>query len=203
MRTLRTTWLLPNGYPKPEAYRTAVVIPADAASLAQAAVNARWAHIDATGLLLPLLPPGRSGDQQARNTHVADLLQNLEGGWFELHIAGLMLATDRFRDVRWSVESPEREDLALGETDIVTMDRGTLSPLFISCKSSTSFPKPLEHIFALRQRATHFGGTFAQAVLCIARLHSAEDEKRILGFCRAANVRPLIGDEKIATWLNP
>ena len=202
--TLRTAWFLPNGYPLPEAWRTAVPIPANAAAqLAQAAVTLGWATIDHLGRFTPAPPLLSAGDQQKRNAFVSDLLQNLEGGWFELYVAGLLLATPHFHDLRWSVEATtDREDLALGENDLVALDRRTLSPVFISCKSSTSFPKPLEHVFSLRQRASHFGGTFAQAVLCISRTHNAEDAKRILGFCKAASVTPLFGDEAIAAWLN-
>ena len=202
IKTLRAAWLLPNGFPLPEAWRTAVPIPPAAAPLAQAAVSAGWAKIDTLGRFLPQLPALQSGDQATRTAFVADLLQNLEGGWFELHVAALMLATAHFHDLRWSVETTrDRSDLALGENDLVALDRRTLSPLFVSCKSSTSFEKPLEHIFALRQRATHFGGTFAHAVLCVSRLHYADQEKYLRDFCRAAGVRLLLGEAELSTWL--
>ena len=202
VRNLRSAWLLANGFPQPDAWRTAVAIPSAAAPLAQAAVSARWAKIDDLGRFIPQLPALQSGDQSTRTALVSDLLQNIEGGWFELHVAGLMLATPHFHDLRWSVETTrDRADLALGENDLVALDRRTLSPLFVSCKSSTSFDKPLEHIFSLRQRATHFGGTFAQAVLCVSRLHFADQEKYLRDFSRAAGVRLLLGDEELAAWL--
>ena len=203
IRDLRTQWLLPNDSPRPDAYRTGVALTPAGEPLAQAAVQANWATIDASGRFLPRLPVGTSGDHLRRDRFVADLLQNLEGGWFELHLAGQMLAAGHFHDVRWSVESPHRPDLALGENDVVALDRRSLSPVFVSCKSSSSFPKPLEHIFSLRQRATHFGGTYAQAVLCISRLHFADQEKSLRAFCRVAQVRLLLGSVEIGAWLKP
>jgi len=203
VKNLRDAWLLPNGYSKPDAWRTGVAIPPAAAPLAEAAVTAGWSRIDESGKFVPQLPPNRAGDQATRSACVAALVQNLEGGWFELHVAALMLASGRFHSLSWSVESPDRSDLALGETDIVALDRHSLSPLFVSCKSSTSFEKPLEHIFSLRQRATHFGGTFAQAVLCVSRLHYDDQEKNLRDFCRAANVRLLLGEKEFAAWLAP
>lgn len=203
LQSVRAQWLLPNASPRPEAYRTGIAVTPAGEPLAQAAVQANWATIDAGGCFLPRLPLGVSGDQLRRDRFVAELLQNLEGGWFELHLARLMLAAGHFHDVRWSVESPDRPDLALGENDVVALDRRNLSPVFVSCKSSSSFPKPLEHIFSLRQRATHFGGTYAQAVLCIARLPFADQEKFLRDFCRVANVRLLVGTDPFHAWLKP
>lgn len=203
LRSVREKWLLPNDSPRAEAYRTGVALTPAGEPLAQAAVQANLATIDSSGRFLPVLPLGVSGDQLRRDRIVADLVQNLEGGWFELHLAGLMLAAGHFHDVRWSVESPDRPDLALGENDVVALDRRNLSPVFVSCKSSSSFPKPLEHIFSLRQRATHFGGTYAQAVLCISRLHFADQEKSLRAFCRVAQVRLLLGSAEIQAWLKP
>ncbi len=203
LKSLRAHWLSPNDSPRPEAYRTGVALTPAGEPLAQAAVQANWANIDASGRFLPRLPFGISGDQLRRDRSVADLVQNLEGGWFELYLAGQMLAAGYFHDVRWSVESPDRPDLALGENDVVALDRRNLSPVFVSCKSSSSFPKPLEHIFSLRQRATHFGGTYAQAVLCISRLHFADQEKSLRAFCRVAQVRLLLGSAEIHAWLKP
>ncbi len=201
LRSVREKWLPHNDSPSAEAYRTGVALTSAGEPLAQAAVQANWATIDSSGRFLPVLPLGVSGDQLRRDRIVADLVQNLEGGWFELHLAGQMLAAGHFHDVRWSVESPDRPDLALGENDVVALDRRTLSPVFVSCKSSSSFPKPLEHIFSLRQRASHFGGTYAQAVLCIARLHFADQEKSLRAFCRVARVQLLLGPTEIQAWL--
>ena len=203
LQSLRNKWLLPNRSPCPEAHRTGVAITPTSEPLAQAALQANWATIDASGCFLPRLSLGISGDQLRRDRFVAELLQNLEGGWFELHLAGQMLATGHFHDVRWSVESPDRPDLALGENDVVALDRRTLAPVFVSCKSSSSFSKPLEHIFSLRQRATHFGGTHARAVLCISRLHFADQEESLRAFCRVAQVRLLLGSAEIHAWLKP
>ena len=203
LRSVREKWLLPNDAPRAEAYRTGVSLTPEGEHLAQAAVQANLATIDASGSFLPTLPLGVSGDQLRRDRIVADLVQNLEGGWFELHLAGQMLAAGHFHDVRWSVESPDRPDLALGENDVVALDRRNLSPVFVSCKSSSSFSKPLEHIFSLRQRATHFGGTHAQAVLCVSRLHFADQEKSLRAFCRVAQVRLLLGSPEIQAWLKP
>ena len=203
VQSVRRQWLLPNDFPRSEAYRTGVAITPTSEPLAQAAVQANWATIDAGGCFLPRLPLGVSGDQLRRDRFVAELLQNLEGGWFELHLARLMLAAGHFHDVRWSVESPDRPDLALGENDVVALDRRTLAPVFVSCKSSSSFSKPLEHIFSLRQRATHFGGTHARAVLCISRLRFADQEESLRAFCRVAQVRLLLGSAEIHAWLKP
>ena len=203
LKSVRTHWLLPNDTPRAEAYRSGVALTPAGEPLAQAAVQANWATIDTSARFLPRLPLGISGDHRRRDRFVAELLQSLEGGWFELHLAGQMLAAGHFLEVRWSVESPDRPDLALGENDVVALDRRNLSPVFVSCKSSSSFPKPLEHVFSLRQRATHFGGTYAQAVLCISRLHFADQEKSLRDFCRVAQVRLLLGSAEINAWLKP
>lgn len=201
LKLLRNQWLLPNDSPNPEAYLRGVAISPASDSLAQAAVQAKWAKIDTGGCFLPALPIGIAGDQMKRSRFVADLFQNLAGGWFELYLAGLMIGSPHFHDVRWGVESPDRPDLALGENDVVALDRRSLSPVFVSCKSSSSFEKPLEHIFSLRQRATHFGGTHAQAVLCIARLHFPDQEKILSAYCRVAGVKLLIGTLQFNIWL--
>lgn len=198
---LRGHWFIQAGrYAHHEAWRTPVAIPPAAASLAEAAAAAGWGLIDSAGRFVPQFPLPVARDKTAREAGVSALLKNLEGGWFELLVADQMTTSGHFRDLRWSVES-SRADLGLGENDLVGLDQRTLSPVFVSCKSSTSLTKPLEHIFSLQQRATHFGGTFATAVLCIARVHSADDEKRLREFCRAARVIPVIGDADRAAWL--
>lgn len=202
VRTLAERWFHPmQKHVLPDAWRTAVAIPSSAApsALAQAAAQAGLATIDDLGRLLPK----NAADHTQRAEAIRDLHQNLEGGWLELHLASAMFASGRFHDLRWSVQSPERPDLGLGENDLVALDRLTLAPVFVSCKSSTAFAKPLEHIFSLRQRALHFGGTFAKAVLCIERSYSEEQETQIKGFCRAANVQLHLGPADFAKWLQP
>jgi Domain of unknown function (DUF1887). len=204
IQALRHAWLDAKGIPLPQAWCTNVAAPDNAAcALAEAAKAAGWARIDANGKFSPLVPVNQAGDSRLRADFVKGLLQNLEGGWFELHVARRMLESGHFHDLRWSVQSPGRRDLALGENDIVALDRRSLSPVFVSCKSSTAFDRPLEHIFSLRQRATHFGGTFAQAVLCIARLYHEDQKQELQGFCRAASVRLVVGEDALARWLAP
>jgi len=204
IQDLRQAWLDAKGSVQPQAWRTGVAVPDNAAcALAEAAKAADWARIDPNGRFSPFVPVNQAGDSRLRIEFVKRLLQNLEGGWFELHVARHMLDSGHFHDLRWSVQSPGRHDLALGENDIVALDRRSLSPVFVSCKSSTAFDRPLEHIFSLRQRATHFGGTFAQAVLCIARLYHEDQKQELQGFCRAASVRLVVGEDALARWLAP
>lgn len=106
----------------------------------------------------------------------------LEGQWFELAVADRMKRGDRFSDIRWSVRSDSPADAA-GETDIVAFDRQTLALTFVSCKCSDRHVSPLEHVFATRQRALAFGGTFAN---CVFVFHAVNETRDLLvSACRA------------------
>jgi hypothetical protein len=37
--------------------------------------------------------------------------------------------------------------------------------------------KPLEHVFATRDRALEFGGTFAQTIFCVGKFHDANKRR--------------------------
>jgi len=89
----------------------------------------------------------------------------LIGGWLELYVADLMTANaDRFTDVHWSVEAP---DTALGETDVVAVDKARAALHLVSCKSTLFSARPLEHLEALSQRRRDMGGAFARATLAV------------------------------------
>jgi len=200
IQNLRSTWLPAHGRSTATSVRP-VPIDAAATDLAEAAVAAGWAEIDTDGRFQPIASAHAS--IAARLQAPAELIKQLEGGWCELRAADLMLTSGRFSDLRWSVQAPALEQIALGETDIIALDRQSLRPVFVSCKSSTQFNKPLEHLFALRQRTVHFGGTFAESVLWIARVVHDEDHQRLVAWCRAAHVRLVLGLGPHNDWLRP
>ncbi len=128
-----------------------------------------------------------------------DNFKTLEGGWFELAVADAMMASGKYRDVLWEVQSGS--DQALGETDVVAMAKGTPSLLFVSCKSSdTHLNKPLEHLGNLRMRANRFGGSHSRASFCLFRSSRKTQDDNIREFCRILQVQPLIGEECLTKW---
>ncbi|MBN2451013.1 MAG: DUF1887 family protein, partial [Lentisphaeria bacterium] len=123
----------------------------------------------------------------------------LAGGWLELYVADLMTANpQRFADVRWSVEA---QDKAIGETDVVAVDRESAALHLISCKTSVMGIKPLEHLEALSQRRHDMGGAFAKATLAVFR-DPARQADQIRRWGRLLQVDVAFGDE-IASRLGP
>lgn len=113
------------------------------------------------------------------------LSRTLVGGWFELHCFGNMAQSGNFSDLRTGVQATATR--TLGETDIVGVDRaGAL--VFVSCKADDQALKPLEHVFALRQRTREFGGSHARAILRIGQVANAEKQKTIQEACFALGV---------------
>lgn len=118
------------------------------------------------------------------------LSRTLVGGWFELHCFGFMARSGDFADLRTGLQA--RGTRVLGETDIVGVDRdGAL--VFVSCKADDQALKPLEHIFALRQRTREFGGSHARSILRIGRFKNAEKQKTVQEACHALGVEFHIG----------
>lgn len=119
-----------------------------------------------------------------------DLTRTLVGGWFELHCFDLMSRCGDFPDLLTGVQA--KGTRVLGETDIVGVDRNG-SLVFVSCKADDQALKPLDHVFALRQRAREFGGSHARAILRIGRVDNIEKQKTIQESCLALGVELHIG----------
>jgi hypothetical protein len=124
------------------------------------------------------------------------LCSTLVGGWFELHCFGLMARSRNFSDLHTGVQA--KGTRVLGETDIVGVDRNG-SLIFVSCKADDLALKPLEHVFAMRQRAREFGGSHARAILRIGRFKNAEKQKTIQEACLALGVELHVGLEDAPT----
>lgn len=119
----------------------------------------------------------------------------LLGGWFELHVYEAMRASTRFADLRTEVQSRDRSDQAMGETDIMGIDCHQLGLVFVSCKLSDEFlTKPLEHVFATRHRALEFGGTFGQTVFCIRQFRDPNKRRMVEDACRVVRARLIVGE---------
>jgi len=129
----------------------------------------------------------RGSDSRLRKT--LKISRALVGGWFELLVYDRMFSSGRFSDLRTEVQS-QKNSQSLGETDILAIDLTRPGLVFVSCKLSDEFlQKPLEHVFATRQRAVEFGGTFAQAILCIRDFVIPGRRKTIEEACQVAGVR--------------
>jgi hypothetical protein len=124
------------------------------------------------------------------------LSRTLVGGWFELHCFDRMARSGHFVDLRTGVQA--KGTRVLGETDIVGVDRNG-SLIFVSCKADDLALKPLEHVFAMRQRAREFGGSHARAILRIGRFKIAEKQKTIQEACLALGVELHAGLEDAPT----
>lgn len=123
----------------------------------------------------------------------------LIGGWFELHVFESMQASGRFSDLRTEVQSRDRSQQAIGETDILGIDLQQLGLVFVSCKLSDEFlSKPLEHVFATRHRAVEFGGTFAQTVFCIREFRDPNKRRIFSDACRVVRTRLIEGEPNFA-----
>jgi len=119
----------------------------------------------------------------------------LLGGWFELRVFEAMRASGRFGDLRTEVQSRDRSQQAIGETDILGIDLHQLGLVFVSCKLSDQFlSKPLEHVFATRHRALEFGGTFAQTIFCLREFRDPNKQRIFLDACRVVRARLLEGE---------
>lgn len=124
-----------------------------------------------------------------------DINKALLGGWFELHVYARMAASGRFTDLRTEVQSRDRSQQAIGETDIMGIDLKQLGLVFVSCKLSDEFlSKPLEHVFATRHRALEFGGTFAQTVFCVRDFRDPNKQRIFSDACRVVRARLVEGE---------
>lgn len=124
-----------------------------------------------------------------------DINKALLGGWFELHVYDRMAASGRFTDLRTEVQSRDRSQQAIGETDIMGIDLKQLGLVFVSCKLSDEFlSKPLEHVFATRHRALEFGGTFAQTLFCVRQFRDPNKQRIFSDACRVVRARLIEGD---------
>jgi hypothetical protein len=131
---------------------------------------------------LPDGPAKQLGKQAEKN------FRRLEGSWFELFVCDRMQISGHCIDLRWSVEA--KPDAAV-ETDIVALDRRTLSLLFVSCKVSDEHVRALEHVFETRQRAVRFGGTFAQSAFVFGAVRNTQKRQDLIAACRALRARLL------------
>jgi len=139
-----------------------------------------------------LVLPGatRTPDDRVRAT--LRCLQELEGSWYEYACAHAMLTSGRFADIHIGVESQRRDD-SLGETDIVAVDPERLALAFVSCKVSDTHVKPLEHVFATRQRAVEFGGAFSHTMFCVHRFDDHGKRTTFEAACRTLRCGLLVG----------
>lgn len=129
--------------------------------------------------------------------------RTLEGGWWELAVLDMMYRSGRFQDIRWSVESGSGgPSQAFGENDIVAIDRQRLALVFVSCKASDSFlTKPLEHVFATRERATRYGGTFAHVAFAFFESRKPQVRQTFQNACTTVGARFLPSADDVAEWL--
>jgi hypothetical protein len=124
----------------------------------------------------------------------------LLGGWFELYVYDIMQSSGRFGDLRTEVQSRDRSQQAIGETDIMGIDRHQLGLVFVSCKLSDEFlGKPLEHVFATRHRALEFGGTFAQTIFCVREFRDPNKRRIFADACRVVRARLIEGEPDFCT----
>lgn len=124
-----------------------------------------------------------------------DINKAMLGGWFELHVYERMAASGRFTDLRTEVQSRDRSQQAIGETDIMGIDLQQLGLVCVSCKLSDEFlSKPLEHVFATRHRALEFGGTFAQTVFCVRHFRDPNKHRIFADACRVVRARLVEGE---------
>lgn len=142
-------------------------------------------------------PICRSSDRRGQRSELETLSNLLGGSWLELFVVDLLSLSHHFGDVRWSLEPVRLQDRALGETDVVCVDRQTCRLLVISCKQSLQQSTPLEHMEALVQRTRTLGGSHARPVLAVLRVRPDEQEK-FRHWAKSLGVDLLISDQIIA-----
>lgn len=130
-----------------------------------------------------------NSDQKTRE--LERLYRALEGGWFEVLTYHRMRKSGRFMDVRMNVES--REQQTFGENDVVAVDLKRLALTFVSCKNTDKYVQPLEHVFAIRQRATEYGGSHAGVILCIRKCADPQKRKMLQKACEAVRAEFIEG----------
>ena len=138
---------------------------------------------------------GNTLKKEDRVSAALDVLKALTGGWFELVVFESMHKSGRYGDLRTGVQSRDRSQQVVGETDVVGVDLQRLSLVFVSCKLSDEFlKKPLEHVFATRHRALEFGGTFAQTVFCFREFRIPNKRRIFHDGCRVVRARVIEGE---------
>lgn len=164
-------------------------------ALFDAAVDAGILNKSPRGYFIKIPETATSNKTKVRTS--LDALQALEGDWFEILVYDAMHASGHFGDLRMGVQSGDSAD-AMGETDLVAFDLRSLSPVFVSCKTSDAHLQPLEHIFAMRQRSIKFGGTYAKTIFCL--LHSTSPGKRstLEKACKLLQVHLVLGSPRFA-----
>jgi hypothetical protein len=177
--------LLADGLPQPS--------DPDIQPFLEAAVNAGYLQIQNGRFHYAI-----DSDWNTRQKHDKTIVlsRTLVGGWFELHCFSLMSRSGDFSDLLTGVQA--KGTRVLGETDIVGVDRNG-SLVFVSCKADDQALKPLDHVFALRQRAREFGGSHARAILRIGRVDNIEKQKTIQESCLALGVELHVGLEDAST----
>lgn len=112
----------------------------------------------------------------------------LVGGWYELLVFDRMKNSGKFADLGCAVQSRDTSSRALGENDIVAVDKARLSLVFVSCKVSDAHMSPLEHVFSIQRRAQEFGGSFARSVFCVGHFEKEGKREMMQQACRALRV---------------
>lgn len=140
---------------------------------------------------------GGTGKPQNRIKETLDVLRDLEGTWYEYACAEEMIKSGAFLDVRVGVTSRNQAE-SLGETDIVAVDPQARSLVFVSCKVSDKHVKPLEHVFATRQRSIEFGGTFSRTHFCVHSFTDVNKEKALRNACEVLRCRVHAGHPDFA-----
>lgn len=134
----------------------------------------------------------------AEPSTAASNLMALEGGWYELAVAAAMGDSEKFSGILWEVEEgiSNREASALGETDVIAVDRRKPNLVFVSCKASLdSLGNQLEHLSALRARADRYGGSRSRAILCVEHADSPRQVDNLRHWAQVMRVHVKVGEE--------
>ena len=103
-----------------------------------------------------------------------------------------LVGSGRFTEVRRGLATDR--DTALGETDFVAFDPRSVCLVAVSCKSSDTHLKALEHLSELHDRARRLGGTFARAALVLGRSDNVAKLGDLVAFARAFGMSVYVGN---------
>lgn len=128
----------------------------------------------------------KDGRQQTEN--IDDAFKRIDGDPFEFYVHHCMLQSQRFFDVRRSVNTFGVQT----ETDLICMDIKTKGLALISCKT-TSSGASITHLESLVERKKRFGGLFGDPILCVGIDKSKKNE--LQNKCSELKIQLLVGEE--------
>ncbi|MBN2069607.1 MAG: DUF1887 family protein [Opitutales bacterium] len=157
-----------------------------------AGIKARLFHKEKEDLYLLHQDHSLFSSDKLKST-TENILNLIEGSWYELVLWKNLLNSKKYTEVRWSIEDNNNQEF--GENDLIAFNKAELRLEFFSCKTGLSHIHPKEHIQALRNTANQYGGKFSKPHLAVLRCKDDRQLDSLKKKCREFNVGLIQGLE--------